>query len=131
MNYQNKKEETFLLDLQLISSIVFILTSLVSLAITFDERGSVINGKRLFTKKQTLDISFYNRIIILIAILVSSYVGYKNYKSETEAKPKFKSGLLLSTNILTIIGAIIILYVSYLNRQEQTLTASDVENPLI
>lgn len=130
-NKKNEKNDIFLIDLQLISSIVFILTSLVSLIITFDEKGNIINGKRYFSKKQTLNLSFYNRIIILIAILVSFYVGFENYKSETEAKPKFKSGLLLSTSALTVISAIIILYVAYLNKIDQTLTVSDVENPLI
>lgn len=128
----NNQENTLLINLQIISSIVFILASLVSLGITFDERGNLVNGKRIFTNKQILNISFYNRIVILIAVLISLYVGYNNYKSEDDNTiGKYKNGLLLSTNILTLIGALIILYVSYLNRQEQSLTPSDVENPLI
>lgn len=132
MNNQSTNENKILIDLQLISSIVFILASLVSLGITFDERGNLINGRRLFTTKQALNISFYNRIVILVAVLISLYVGYKNFSSEeNNSIAKYKNGLLLSTNVLTLIGALIILYVSYLNRQEQSITQSDVENPLI
>ena len=133
MKTQNSnKEETSLVNLNIISSIIFILASLVSLGITFDEKGNLTKGKKYFTNKQVLNISFYNRIVIIVAVLISLYVGYKNYKSEEDKSvSKYKSGLLLSTNVLSVIGAIIILYVSYLNRQEQSLTASDVENPLI
>ncbi|MBP3635273.1 MAG: hypothetical protein J6J17_02275 [Bacilli bacterium] len=132
MNSANKKEDVLLINLNLISSIVFILASLVSLALTFDEKGNLVKGKRYFTTKQSLNISYYNRIVILVAVLLSLYTGYKNYQSEkNDSTAKFKSGLLLSTSVLSLIGAIIILYVSYLNREEQTLTISDVENPLI
>lgn len=124
--------DTHLIDLNLISSIIFILASLVSLTLTFDEKNRVQNKKTNFTKQQALDISFYNRIVILIAVLISLYVGYKNYKNEQDNTiGKYKNTLLLSTNVLTIISAIIILYVAYLNKQEQSITISDVENPLI
>lgn len=124
--------DTHLIDLNLISSIIFILASLVSLTLTFDEKNRVQNKKTNFTKKQALDISFYNRIVILIAVLISLYVGYKNYKNEQDNTiGKYKNTLLLSTNVLTIISATIILYVAYLNKQEQSITISDVENPLI
>lgn len=127
-----ENNDTFLLNLSILSTIIFILASLVSLSITLDEKGTLINGKHYFNNKQKLNIAFYNRIVILIAVSISLYVGYKNYESEKEnTSAKYKSSLLLTTNILTIISAIIILYVAYLNRQEQTLTSSDVENPLI
>ena len=124
--------DTHLIDLNLISSIIFILASLVSLTLTFDEKNRVQNKKTNFTKQQALDISFYNKIVILIAVLISLYVGYKNYKNEQDNTiGKYKNTLLLSTNVLTIISATIILYVAYLNKQEQSITISDVENPLI
>ena len=124
--------DTHLIDLNLISSIIFILASLVSLTLTFDEKNRVQNKKTNFTKQQALDISFYNRIVILIAVLISLYVGYKNYKNEQDNTiGKYKNTILLSTNVLTIISATIILYVAYLNKQEQSITISDVENPLI
>ncbi len=131
MNNDKNNDKT-LINLNIISSTIFILASLVSLSITLDEKGTLINGKHYYTNKQKLNISFYNRIVILIAVLISFYVGYKNYESEEKnTRAKYKSSLLLSTNILTIISAIIILYVSYLNKKEQSLTSSDVENPLV
>ena len=131
MNNSNKND-TFTINLNIISSILFILGSLVSLGLTFDERGNLIKGKKYLTNKQALNISFYNRIVILIAVLISLYSGYKNFEDEKKGTiGKYKSGLLLSTSVLSLIGSLIILYVSYLNRREQSLTVSDVENPLI
>ncbi len=128
----NKKEEVFLLDLQLISSSIFIIASIVSLLITYNEKLTVTNRKKLFTNKEALSISFYNRIVILVVVVTSLYVGYKNYINEkNNTVAKYKSSLLLSTNVLTLISAIVILFVSYLNKNEQSLTVSDIENPLI
>ncbi len=133
MNSKSKKKEDILLiNLGIISSVIFILASIISLGITFDEKSNLTGKGRFLSNKQALNISYYNRIAILVAVFISLYVGYKNYTSEEDkSEGKFKSGLLLSTNVLSVIGAIIILYVAYLNRKEQSLTVSDVENPLI
>ena len=60
----NKKEEVFLLDLQLISSSIFIIASIVSLLITYNEKLTVTNRKKLFTNKEALNISFYNWMLL-------------------------------------------------------------------
>ena len=122
----NKKEEVFLLDLQLISSSIFIIASIVSLLISYNEKLTVTNRNKLFTNKEALNI------VILVVVVTSLYVGYKNYINEkNNTVAKYKSSLLLSTNVLTLIIAIVILYVSYLNKNEKRLTLSDKENPLI
>lgn len=128
---KSTKNEEKLIDLSVISSIIFILASLVSLTLTLDDRAKLSNKKYVLSNKQKLDISFYNRIVILIAVSISLYVGYNNYKNENNKNTKYKSSLLLTTNILTLISSIIILYVAYLNKEEQTLNPANVENPLI
>lgn len=132
MKNSKSNNDTFLINLNILSSTIFILASMVSLALTFDEKGNLINGKTYFSNKQTLNISYYNRIVILVAVVISLYVGYKNFEGEKKhSVARYKSSLLLSTNFLSLAGAIIILYVAYLNRKDQTLTSSDIENPLI
>ena len=64
----NKNKE---INLQILSSVIFIIASFISLSITYNEK---INNK-LYTEKEALNISFYNRIIILISILISLYVS--------------------------------------------------------
>ena len=128
----NSTDENKYIDLSILSSILFIIGSLVSLSITINEKRNINNLKKIYTNKQALDISFYNRILILAAVLISLYVGYNNLNNEeNNTRAKYKSSLLFTTNVLTVISSIIILYVAYLNRQEQSLTVSDVENSLI
>ena len=130
MNTSDKDNK--LINLNILSSILFIIGSLVSLSITVNEKRNINNKKKIYSNTEALNISFYNRILILVAVLISLYVGYNNYKDEEDNTiGKYKSSLLLTTNILTVIGASIILYVAYLNKEEQSLTVSDVENPLI
>lgn len=132
LNMNNSNTENNLINLNILSSILFIIGSLVSLSITINEKRNINNEKKIYSNNEALNISFYNRILVLIAVLISLYVGYSNFKSEEKgSRAKYKSSLLLTTNVLTVIGSIIILYVSYLNKMEQSLTVSDVENPLI
>ena len=124
----NKSNNNDLINLSILSSVLFIIGSFVSLSITFNEKKE----KKIYSNTQALNISYYNRILILIAVLISLYVGYNNYKNtQNNTISKYKSSLLLTTNFLTLISSLIILYVSYLNKEEQSLNISDVENPLI
>ena len=121
-----------LIDLSILSSVLFILASLISLSLTINEKKNINNEEMIYSNEDALNISFYNRIVILISVLISLYVGYNNLKNErNNIKGKYKSSLLFTTNILTVISACIILYVAYLNKIENTLSVSDVENPLI
>lgn len=126
------KNDTLLIDLNIISSSIFICAAIISLGLIINERNKTLNKDTKIDTKTALNIAFYNRIVILISVLISAYVGYKNYKNEeNNTIGKYKSSLLFSTNIIIVISSIIVLYVSYLNKQEQSLSVSDVENPLI
>ena len=124
----NKIDNT---DLQIISTLIFISATVISLTILFDEKLKSSNKKEIYTDEEALNISFNNRIVILIAVLISLYVSIDNYIKETKERAKYKSLLLLSSNILTLIVTLILLYVSYLNKEENTLTAAATQNTLI
>ncbi len=119
------------IDLQLISSIIFICASIISLTITIDEKLIQENKKNIYSKDEALNLSIKNRLIILISIFISLYVSYLNYKESTNKKEKYKTSLLLFTNLLTLISGLIILYISILNKEENTLSAGDTQNTLI
>lgn len=119
------------IDLQLLSSIIFICASLISLTITVDEKLIQENKKNIYTKNEALNLSIINRIVILVSIFISLYVSYTNYKNSLKEREKYKTSLLLFTNILTLISGIIILYISIINKNEDTLSAGDTQNTLI
>ncbi|MBR2712856.1 MAG: hypothetical protein IKE73_04015 [Bacilli bacterium] len=119
------------IDLQLLSSIIFICASIISLTITIDEKLIQENKKNIYTKNEALNLSIINRIVILVSIFISLYVSYTNYKNSLKEREKYKTSLLLFTNILTLISGIIILYISIINKNEDTLSAGDTQNTLI
>jgi len=125
------KKEIKNIDLQLLSSIIFICASIISLTITIDEKLIQENKKNIYTKNEALNLSIINRIVILVSIFISLYVSYTNYKNSLKEREKYKTSLLLFTNILTLISGIIILYISIINKNEDTLSAGDTQNTLI
>jgi predicted glycosyltransferase involved in capsule biosynthesis len=56
-------------------------------------------------------------------------MSYK--EEEVGSRAQYKSFLILGTNILTIISALVLLYVAYLNKKERSITPSDIINPLL
>ena len=55
-----------------------------------------------------------------------------SYKEEEVGSiAQYKSFLILGTNILTIISALVLLYVAYLNKKERSITPADIINPLL
>ena len=125
------KKEIKNIDLQLLSSIIFICASIISLTITIDEKLIQENRKNIYTKNEALNLSIINRIVILVSIFISLYVSYTNYKNSLKEREKYKTSLLLFTNILTLISGIIILYISIINKNEDTLSAGDTQNTFI
>ena len=125
----NDNNDTLLLDLQLIATTTFIITSIISLIIIYNEKLTVTKRDNLFSEQQALNLSFYNRIAVLILTLYISYMSYK--EEEVGSRAQYKSFLILGTNILTIISALVLLYVAYLNKKERSITPSDIINPLL
>ena len=124
----NDNNDTLLLDLQLIATTTFIITSIISLIIIYNEKLTVTKRDNLFSEQQALNLSFYNRI----AVLLTLYISYMSYKEEeVGSRAQYKSFLILGTNILTIISALVLLYVAYLNKKERSITPSDIINPLL
>lgn len=114
------------IDLQITSIIIFILCSIVSLSISFNQKNNIF-----YSKKDEINISFYNRIIILFSLLLSLYVSYNNLLYKNDENEIYKGKLLLLTNLLTICSSIIIIYVAYLNKTENSFSESDLQNTLI
>lgn len=128
----NDNNDTLLLDLQLIATTTFIITSIISLIIIYNEKLTVTKRDNLFSEQQALNLSFYNRIAILIVVILTLYISYMSYKEEeVGSRAQYKSFLILGTNILTIISALVLLYVAYLNKKERSITPSDIINPLL
>lgn len=127
---KNKEEEINLLNIQLITSLIVIITVLLSLVLTYNQKLDIQNKKTLFTKKQTHNISYLNRLIILITALIFLFINYKLYLiSKKEGEDLLVYHLQIIASILSIIAALIVFYVVSIEPTGENI--SDIENPVI
>ena len=125
----NMKDENNVITLQLYILVISLVTTIVSMFLTYNQKLEIQNKKTLFTPKKTLKITKTNRIVILITSIAFLYINYSLYKISKENGEKLKPyKLQILASILTVISTLIVLYVVLQSTKE---TVADVENPLI
>jgi nitric oxide reductase large subunit len=128
MDYR-KKEETKAINTQLIALVFTLVTAVISILITYNQKLELEGKKTLFSSKETLKLTLFNRKLILLISIVFLYVNYvlfKISKEEGEDLKPYKLQILAS--LFIIISGIIALYVVSLSNTENI---ADVENPII
>lgn len=127
---KNRQEEINLLNTQLITSLIVIITVILSLVLTYNQKLDIQNKKTIFTKKQTHNISYINRLTILITTSIFLFINYKLYLiSKKEGEDLLVYRLQITASILSIIAAIIVFYVVTIEPTGENI--SDIENPVI
>ncbi len=127
------KKEIEVLDIQIIATILFIVSLIVSIILTYDEKLKLMNNQGLFTNKQSRNIALFNRI--LVVILAITFV-YGNYVTEKIAEARHKNNvkylkLQLFSGELSLIGSLIVLYIVYKNQNNENFGVADTENPTL
>lgn len=124
-----KKDEVKILDIQIIVTIIYILSLFISYLITYNDRYEIINGKAWLDEKTSRNLSVGNRVLVLILTVVFLYINYKNMDIAKKQKNKnlkpFK--LQITASELSILAAIIVLY-TVLTSGEYSIIAG-AENP--
>ena len=127
---KNRQQEINLLNIQLLTSLTVIITIIVSILLTYNQKRDIQNKKTLFTKKQTHNISYINRLTILITTTIFLYINYKLYQiSKKEGEDLLVYYLQILASILSTIAALIVFYVVTIEPSGDEI--SDVENPVI
>lgn len=126
----NKKKEINLLNIQLITSLTVIITIIISILLTYNQKLDIQNKKTIFTKKQTHNISYINRLTILITTTIFLIINYKLYQiSKKEGEDLLVYYLQITASILSTIAALIVFYVVSIEPSGDEI--SDIENPVI
>ena len=124
----NKKEEDYI-NIQIYALFFTILSVIISLVLTINQKLEIKGQKTLFNSKKTFKITKFNRILILILGIVFLYVNYALYKISKKEKEDLKPYILqIFASVLTVITALITLYVVTLSTKGNV---SDIENPII
>ncbi|MCM1371177.1 MAG: hypothetical protein NC181_04760 [Clostridium sp.] len=125
----NTQKEINLIYSQIYISILSILVIIISIVLLYNEKTYLKKEKPILSPKATKYTSIFNRALALFTGLAFLYINYELYnisKEEDEDLKTYKYQILAS--FLTVIAAIIVLYVS---TTSTTDSVSDVENPVI
>ena len=127
---KDRKEEIKQINIQIITLLILIVTTTISLILTYNQKLSLQNKKTIFNKKQTYKISYINRLIILIATIIFLIINYKLYQiSKKEGEDLLVYYLQITASTLTVIAALIVFYVVSIKPSGDEI--SDIENPII
>ncbi len=107
MNNKEKK----LLEQQMITTVIYLLTLFVSLSLTYNDILNLDN-KHIYNDELAEKIGITNRTIVLVLTLSYLYINYQNREIAKSKKKDLKiSNLQLTASSLSTIAAIIVLYV--------------------
>ncbi len=124
----DKKEEEYI-NIQLYALFFTLISVIISLLLTYNQKLEIKDLDTLFNPKTTLKVAKFNRSLILILGIIFLYVNYGLYQiSKTEGENLKPYILQIFASVLTVITAIITLYVIFLSNKGDV---SDIENPII
>lgn len=121
-----------ILDGQMTASTLYIFFLIISISLTYNEKLELLNKNTLYSRKQASRIAILNRILALGLVLYYFYANKELIKL-TEANNNDSSGLRtqLIASELSILSAIIVLYVVAKDFDSSTYGVSQISNPEI
>lgn len=126
----DKEKEVKLLDIQLIATILYIVSLIISISLTINDKQITQKKKSIFTNNQAKNLSIFNRIFIVGLTLTFLYISYQNRDiAKKEKKKIWPFDLQMYASELSLLATIIVLYVVIETSGEQYSIISGIENP--
>lgn len=126
----NNQKETQLLYIQIYASIIFIITILLSIILTYNNIKKK-NDCPFFSKFLENNLTIINRIIITFLVIVFTYINYEFYiisKQKNNRNNIQKNEFIAS--IISLIAGFILLYTTIKSIYNDE-TFGDIDTPLI
>lgn len=131
-NMNTKQKEINLLNIQMLTTIIYVGSLFVSLSLTYNDRQSLLNKKNIYNEKQSQKISIGNRWLVLLLTFSYLFINYKNTNLAKEKGQKlWPFYLQVFSSELSTLAAIIVLYVVIKTEGEQYSIVSSIENPTL
>ncbi len=126
---QINREKIKFLDLQMVATIGFIITLIISYLLSYDKKLSLEKKERLFSEESAQNLAFFQTILVFIIAACFLYVNYKQYNIAKENHDDDENDFLLQieTSIFAIISAIIGLYIVFKNYRNKNLSIAETE----
>ncbi len=126
---QNTSDQLYIINGQLIESILYLISVVVSIVVIIDQKKSLQNEERFLGNYNSKVITLINRLFLFLLAIWSIYFAYKSYefaKNTNQSTSSLK--LQIFASFLAIIGAIIELYVVTTDFQNTNFQIADIEN---
>lgn len=125
-------EQISILNIQQLATIIYVGSLLISIFITQNEIQGLKKHNQMISEKQQANLSKFNRTLILVLTATYLYISYKNRNIAREEKEAlWPFNLDIFTSYLSIIAAIITLYIVFATEGEEYFMISGISNPNI
>ena len=133
MNEQDlQNNQLYIIDGQLIGCFLYIISLVISIIIILDQREKALNNEGFLTSSEAQSIALLNKIFILLLVLLFVYLNYKSKELATDTNQNTDAlDLQILASIISIIPALIGLYVVYTSFSDTNLQTAEIENPFI
>ena len=74
-----KEEEIKAINIQLVALLIVVISTIISILITYNQKLNLENKKTIFNTKESFNITLFNRILITVLSIVFLYVNIKLY----------------------------------------------------
>lgn len=113
---------------QIVATILFLGTIIVSLSLSIDKRQKILNKKAIYSNEKARNIAIINRIIVVFIVLIYLQIDKENLDITKEKQNQTNlANLQIIAEIITLIAALIALYITYNSKTEDI----SIENPEI
>ncbi len=127
----SKEKEVKILDLQIITTLVFIGSLIISIYITYNDKASIQNNVESNTP-QIKFLSIFNRTLVVILTLIYLYISFENRKiTEQKRGDLIAASLQVLASEISLISTLIVLYVVLKTYGEEYSIISGSGNPNI
>ncbi len=125
-----QNDQLFIIDGQLIGCILYIVSLAVSITIILNQRQRALGKEGFLTTEESQTLALLNKIFILLLILFFLYLNYKakNLASSTNQDTNALT-LQIVASLISLIPALIGLYVVITDFSNTNLQTAEIENP--
>ena len=127
-NGEASDEEIYLISIQIIVTLLFLLTTSISAILGYDLYLKKTNQEPIFKDEDADKIDAYNRLFVLILVIILTFVSYRYLQIKTENKDDMENSTIqFGVAVITLIASILSTYVS-LKNLNKGFNFSDIEN---
>ena len=125
-----QKEQLFIIDGQLIGTILYILSFVATITVIVNQRKVALNEKGFLTTEESQIIITLNKIFILLLLLLFLYLNYRSKKLAENTNQDVSSlNLQIIASIISLVPALIGLYVVITDFSATNFRTAEIENP--